>query len=161
LLILFMKFRELTDDESRVISAFLPPKPKRGRRASSDDGSKPIAVAFSPGNTHDSKMFNHLYYKMKHKPERIYGDSACDVDEIRAKLEKDGVQADIPVNRRNGRRQIPYGEKGYRAMRSAIERFNAWLKTFRRAIIRYERLVIMFQAIVTFACIMIHMRYGL
>jgi len=39
-----------------------------------------------------------------------------------------------------------YGEEGYRMMRSAIERFNVWLKTFRRAIIRYERLAIMFQA---------------
>jgi transposase len=30
-------------------------------------------------------------------------------------------------------------------MRAAIERFNAWLKTFRRAVIRYERIAIMFQ----------------
>jgi len=36
-----------------------------------DEESKPIAVALSPGNTHDSKMFNNLYDKMKHK--RIYG----------------------------------------------------------------------------------------
>jgi hypothetical protein len=33
--------------------------------------------------------------------------------------------------------------------------------TFRRAIIRYERIVIMFQAIITFTCIIIHMRYGI
>jgi transposase len=46
-------------------------------------------------------------------------------------------------------------------MRSTIERFNAWLKTFRRAIVRYERLAIMFQAIITFTCITIHMRYRL
>jgi len=46
-------------------------------------------------------------------------------------------------------------------MRSAIERFNSWLKTFRRAIVRYERLAIMFQAIITLACIIIRMRYGL
>jgi hypothetical protein len=57
------------------------------------------------------------------------------------------------------RRQITYDEEGYRVMRSAIERFNAWLKTFRRAIIRYERIAVMFQAIITFACIIIHMRY--
>jgi transposase len=42
-------------------------------------------------------------------------------------------------------------------MRSAIERFNAWLKTFRRAIIRYEKLAIMFKAIIT--CIIIHIDY--
>jgi hypothetical protein len=45
-----------------------------------DGGSKPIALAISPGNTYDSKMFNHLYDEMERKPERIYGDSAYDVD---------------------------------------------------------------------------------
>jgi len=34
-------------------------------------------------------------------------------------------------------------------------------KKFRRAIIRYERLAVMFKAIITFACIMIHIRHGL
>jgi len=79
---------------------------------------------------------------------------------VRDRLERNGVQANIPVNPRNGRRQIPYNEEGYRVMRSAIERFNAWLKTFRRVVIRYEKLAIMFQSIITFVCIMIHMRYG-
>jgi transposase len=55
----------------------------------------------------------------------------------------------IPVNPRNGRRQKPYDEEGYKVMRSAIERFNAWLKTFRRATTRYERLAVMFLAIIT------------
>jgi len=65
------------------------------------------------------------------------------------------------VNPRNGRVSIPYDVKGYKRMRSAIERFNAWLKTSRRATIRYERLAVMFKAIITFICIIIHMRYGL
>jgi transposase len=30
-----------------------------------DEGSKPIAAAISPGNIHDSKMFNPVYDKMK------------------------------------------------------------------------------------------------
>jgi transposase len=46
-------------------------------------------------------------------------------------------------------------------MRSAVERFNSWLKTFRRVAVRYEKLAIMYQAIITFASIIIHMRYGL
>jgi hypothetical protein len=37
-----------------------------------DEGLKPISVAISPGNTHDSKMFN-LYDKMKSKPEEFMG----------------------------------------------------------------------------------------
>jgi hypothetical protein len=39
---------------------------------------------------------------------------------VRDRLERDGVQANIPVNPRNGRRQITYDEKGYMVMRSAI-----------------------------------------
>lgn len=46
-------------------------------------------------------------------------------------------------------------------MRSAIERFNAWLKMFVRAIMRYGKLAIMFQAIIKFACIIMNIRGGL
>jgi transposase len=113
-----------------------------------DEEAKPIALTLSPGNTHDSKASNGLYDKVNPKPVRLYADSA------------DGVEAEIPINPRNGRREIPYDVKGYRRIRSAVERFNAWLKTFRRAIIRYERLALMFKAIITFTFIMIHMRYG-
>ncbi|MGC9164296.1 MAG: transposase [Thermoprotei archaeon] len=126
-----------------------------------DEDSKPLAVVISPGNTHDSRMFDEVYGRLRDRPLRLYGDSAYDTDEIRLKLERDGVQANIPVNPRNGRRPIPYDERGYRVMKSAVERFNSWLKTFRRAVVRYERLAVMFQAIITFTCIMIHMRYGL
>jgi len=98
---------------------------------------------------------------MKNKPEEFYGDAAYNTYEVRDRMERDGVQANIPVNPRNGRGQIPYDEEGYRVMRSAVERFNAWLKTFRRAIIRYERIAIMLQAIITFTYIIIHMRYGI
>jgi len=65
-------------------------------------------------------MFNNLYDKMERKPERIYGDSAYDTDEVRDRLEGDGVQANIPVNSRNGRRQIPYDEKRARAAAALI-----------------------------------------
>ena len=112
------------------------------------------------GNTYDSKMFNKLYNEVERKPRGFYGDSAHDTCEVRSRLERDDVQANIPVNPRNGK-QVPYDENGYRVMTSAVERFNSWLKTFRRAIIRYEKLPIMFQAIITFTCIMIYMRYRL
>jgi len=71
-----------------------------------DGGSKPIVVAISSGSTRDSKMFNNLYDKMKRKPKRIYGDSAYDTGEVRAKLKRDRVEANIPVNPRNGGRRI-------------------------------------------------------
>jgi hypothetical protein len=73
-------------------------------------------------------MFNKLYDKMKRKPRRFYWDSAYDTCEVRGRLERDSVQANIPVNPKNGRKHTPYNEEGYRVMRSAVERFNAWLK---------------------------------
>jgi len=125
-----------------------------------DEEAKPLALTLSLGNTHDSNVFKELYDKVNPKPESLYADSAYDTDEIRIRLKDDVVEANTPVNPRNGRKRIPYDVKGYRLMRSAVERFNAWLKTFRRATIRYERLAVMFKATITFTSIMIHMRYG-
>ena len=103
-------------------------------------------------------MLNNLYGEVRRRPERIYGDSAYDTDGIRDRL---GVKANMPVNPGNGGRQIPYDEEGYGVMRPAIEGFNAWLKASRRAVVKYEGLAVIFQAIATFACIVIYVRYGL
>ncbi|MBS7635333.1 transposase [Candidatus Bathyarchaeota archaeon] len=46
-------------------------------------------------------------------------------------------------------------------MRSAVERFYGWLKSFRRITIRYERLAAIYKAFITIACITIHLRYGI
>jgi transposase len=43
-------------------------------------------------------------------------------------------------------------------MRSAVERFFGWLKSFRRITIRYERLASTYKALVTTASIIIHLR---
>jgi transposase len=44
---------------------------------------------------------------------------------------------------------------------SAVERVFGWLKSFRRIIIRYERLASTYKALVTIASIIIHLRYGI
>jgi len=61
-------------------------------------------------------MFNKLYSKMERKPRGFYGDSAYDTCEVRGRLERDCVQANIPVNPRNGRKHILYDEEGCRMM---------------------------------------------
>jgi transposase len=126
-----------------------------------DEYSKPIAVAISPRNTHDSKIFNTIYTKMKNRPDKLYGDSAYDTEEIRSKLKEDGVQANIPINPRNGRKPKPYNQTTYKKMRSAAERFFAWIKSFRRITIRYERLASTYKALATIASIIIHLRHGI
>jgi transposase len=46
-------------------------------------------------------------------------------------------------------------------MRSAVERFFGWIKSFRRTIIRYERPESTYKALVTLTSIIIHLRYGI
>jgi transposase len=47
-------------------------------------------------------------------------------------LESMGIEPNIPVNPRNGRKHRPYNVELYRRMRSAVERFLGWIKSFRR-----------------------------
>ena len=42
-----------------------------------------------------------------------------------------------------------------------MERFFGWLRSFRRIILRYERLASTYKALVTIASIIIHLRYGI
>ena len=72
-----------------------------------------------------------------------------------------GIEPNIPVNPRNGRKSRPYNIELYRRIRSVIERFFGWLKSFRRITIRYERLASTYKALVTIASIIIHLRYGI
>jgi transposase len=65
------------------------------------------------------------------------------------------------VNPRNGRGPRPYNVKLYRRMRPAAERLFGRIKSFRRIIIRYERLDSTYKAQTTIAPITIHLRYGI
>jgi transposase len=62
------------------------------------------------------------------------------------------------VNPRNGRGPRPYNIELYRKMRSAVERFFGWIKSFRRITIRYERPESTYKTLVTIAPITIHLR---
>ena len=69
-----------------------------------------------------------------------------------------GIEANIPVNPRNGRKQRPHNVELHK---SAIERSFGWLKSFRRITIRYERLPSTYKALLTIISILIHLRYGI
>jgi len=53
-----------------------------------------------------------------------------------------------------------YNVELYKKMKSAVERFFGWLKSFRRIILRYEKLAST-KALATIASIIIHLRYGI
>jgi transposase len=123
--------------------------------------SMPLSIIIGSGNEHDSKKLLELVGDLDWKPEQLYADAAYDTENIRRGLESMGVEPNIPVNPRNGRRPRPYNVGLYRRMRSAVERFFGWIKSFRRIIIRYERLESTYKALVTIASIIIHLRYGI
>lgn len=120
----------------------------------------PLGLELGPGNEHDSKGLMKLIEGLEEMPRELYADSAYDAEALREGLKSMGIEANIPVNPRNGRKPKPYDIKLYRKMRSAVERFYGWLKSFRRIIIRYERLAITYRALINIACIIIHLRYG-
>ncbi len=89
-------------------------------------------------NEHDSKRLVELVNELDKKP-KLYADPAYDTEDIRGRLLSMGIEPNIPVNPRNGRKPKLYNINMYKRMRSAVERFFSWLKSFRRIIIRYER----------------------
>jgi len=126
-----------------------------------DRDSMPLSIAIGPGNEHDSRRLQELVDGLSGRPRELYADAAYDTENIRRDLESMGIEPNIPVNPRNGRRPRPYNVELYRRMRSAVERFFGWIKSFRRIVIRYERLASTYKALVTIASIIIHLRYGI
>jgi transposase len=126
-----------------------------------DRDSMPLSRIIGPGNEHDSKKLLELVGDLDWKPEQLYADAAYDTEHIRRGLESIGIEPNIPVNPRNGRRPRPYNVGLYRRMRPAVERFFGRIKSFRRIIIRYERPESTYKALTTIAPITIHLRYGI
>jgi transposase len=121
----------------------------------------PLSIVIGAGNEHDSRRLLELVEGLDWKPMQLYADAAYDTEHIRNGLESIGIEPNIPVNPRNGRKARAYSIELYRKIRSAVERFFGWLKSFRRITIRYERLASTYKALVTIASIIIHLRYGI
>jgi IS5 family transposase len=83
----------------------------------------PLRIVVGPGNEHDSKRLLELVEGLDWKPGQLYADAAYDTEPIRRSLESIGIEPNIPVNPRNGRKPRPYNIELYRKMRSAVERF--------------------------------------
>jgi len=83
----------------------------------------PLYFTVGPGNEHDSRRLQELVDGLSERPRELYADAAYDTENIRRCLESMGVEPNIPVNPRNGRRPRPYNLELYKRMRSAAERF--------------------------------------
>ena len=130
----------------------------------------PLGVVLTAANQHDStralETLGDIRLKRAGKgrprtrPGRVHADAAYDSQEIRVALGRRAIRSNIPVNQRNRKlpkRGRPFGmdKVAYRKARSAVERFNGWMKNFRRIATRYERRRDCYAAFVHLACFLI------
>ena len=89
-------------------------------------------------------------------PERLIADKAYDSNPARGQLVERGIEPIIPARKNNRRATHQDGRKLRRYKRRwIIERTNAWLQNFRRLVVRYERSLANFKALVHMACALI------
>jgi len=124
----------------------------------------PIAVAVDGANRHDMKLVQPTLEAMAverpqptaEKPQNISLDKGYDYPEIRELVDAWGYTAHIRSRgeEKAAKRDIP----GYRARRWVAERTHSWLNRFRRLLIRWEKKVENYIAMLHFACAWITFR---
>ncbi len=133
---------------------------KRGTKRSllTEGKGVPIAMAVDGANRHDMKLLRPtveaaVVPRPRPTPERrqhLCLDKAYDFPEIRELVASWGYTAQI-VSR--GEERVAKGAvPGYRARRWVVERTHSWLNRFRRLLIRWEKRLDNYLAMLHFAC---------
>ena len=92
-------------------------------------------------------------------PERLIADRGYDSNPARKLLEECEIEPIIPARKNNRRATHQDGRKLRRYRRRwIIERTISWMQNFRRLVVRYEKRLSNFQALVHLACALITMR---
>jgi transposase len=95
------------------------------------------------------------------RPKRVYADTKYNTPLVMMYLAGRGIAARIKERadrkKRPGRPRV-FDNKTYTLVRSSIERFFAWLESFRRIQTRYERLSSTYLGFLQLGCVMILMR---
>ncbi len=95
----------------------------------------------------------------RRRPRRLIADRGYDSNAARAWLVKRDIEPIIPARRNHRRATHQDGRKLRRYRRRWIsERTNSWLQSFRRLVVRYERSVTVFTALVHLACALITLK---
>jgi len=95
----------------------------------------------------------------RQKPQRVIADRAYDSDPLRGRLAAREIELVAPHrwNRSKPRTQDGRALRRYRR-RWKVERTLAWLGNFRRLVVRYDRLISIYEAFFHIACFMIVLR---
>jgi len=92
----------------------------------------------------------------KKRPQRLIADKAYDSDPLRKRLKELKIDLIVPhrKNRTKTKKQDGRKLRRYRK-RWKVERTFSWLSNFRRLVVRYERLIEVYQGFFQLACLMI------
>jgi transposase len=92
----------------------------------------------------------------KKRPARLIADKAYDSDALRKRLSELKIELIAPHRRNRTKTKKQDGRKLRRyRKRWKVERTFSWLSNFRRLVVRYERLIEVYQGFFHLACLMI------
>jgi transposase len=119
--------------------------------AIANDDGKPVRFLLTPGQVHDSTMYEDLVADLDF--DVFIGDKAYDADRILKDLEDRNAQAVIPSTKsRKEHREISKALYGFRYL---IECMFHDLKRFRRVATRYEKRAFTYVGMISLACALI------
>ena len=130
----------------------------------SDGRGVPLAVAVEGANRHDMKLVGPTLYQIaiarpeptEQDPQNHSLDKGYDYEPVRDLLEQWGYTAHI--RSRGEEKQQKQTVPGYRARRWVVERAHSWLNRFRALLIRWEKQVDNYLALLHLACAFITLR---
>ena len=95
------------------------------------------------------------------RPRVLYADTKYNMPLNKFYLDGKHVRSQMPdppnKKKKPGRPRL-FDKQAYNHVRSMIERFNGWIKAFRRVATRFDRLPQVYMGFVHLACIMIYLR---
>jgi transposase len=112
--------------------------------------SLPVAVMIGSAREHEGRKLIALMESVgmttgkgrpRKRPRTLYADTKYDMPLNRFYLAKKGILSqikDLPCKKKRPGRPRLFDAKTYGRVRSSVERFNAWIKSFRRVATRYE-----------------------
>lgn len=119
------------------------------------EAASPAEVKLLPETLDNARIAKRKGGKRR-RPQRLIADRGYDSNQARALLVKRDIEPIIPRRRNNRVATHQDGRKLRRYKRRwIIERTNSWLQNFRRLVVRYERKVKNFEALIHMACALI------
>lgn len=132
--------------------------------------SLPVVVEMGPANQHEGRRLiplmesisvGHAGGRPRKRPKVLYADTKYNLPLSRYWLDKKSIRSEIPEppgKKRGPGRPRSFDKSAYDRVRSMIERFNGWVKAFRRMATRFDRLPQVYMVFVHLVCIMVYLR---